>query len=1000
MIRLYPTHLQPSAPVQVLPVHGRTIAEALRRAAPSYRDDGPHHRLILKMNGEVVPAADWATTPVTRQTDIDIYPKPGDPVTAILAVVAVVSVAALYMALNQPKPGAGPGQGRDLPLRGVKGNRVRLGDPVRELLGAARVYPDLIMPVVQRFESKRSLVTTLCGCVGAGNYNILPNSLQIGSTPASAFGTDVQSAIYQPGQSVAADPRAIIWHPCSEVGATTAGGAGLDLASTAPAGTAIAADAVVLGGHSISLAGTAPEFPPTWSAGTIVYIETPASYTVREVGGYSRIEGALDDLAPFVGQKVTLLVGADNYPLTVASVSPYVAPVPGAGGQPSEVLASAAPATYDFEEEPAVWTLTYQGIDRTVSLAANYINMSGLVAEITSQLAGIGLVAQDNAGRLRLVEPSSPYKGGAISQSGAPVRLFGTGATSTVGTPSAGGSPEAQAFITLRYDTGEPFVGLPTGTQRIALGYRGLQFRLDTMDGQTATFTRLTDAGVLDTGWAGWTSRTLLDFRLNSDVSSGNWLGPYMATEEGDLTDYLEYDFWLPAGLCRYNDKGRTREYDLPLAVEWRDAALGGAWTSVSHRLVDWTEDAIGHTFGLQLPYPMRPQVRVRRLRPIGGTKERDQVYWFGLRARLPSPASYPGVTIMTASVRGGDRLAAQSNRMVSVFAERVYATGAARSIRGAYLHFVDSLGISRARVDEVHLAALDAAYWTPRNERYDMAHERQGTARDVLQGIMQAGMGHLCYSGSLISGMREGVQPLRGVITPLDATAPLRATFRMRGPDDFTGVDVKYLSVRGTEEVVRCRLPGLAATKIDTISPDGVSSRTQAWRIGMRTLRKHVYQRWTYSGETEMDARVHEYRDHVTLADDQPGTSQTVEIHGVGQDGSTGLALLQLSDPLDWSLPNPLAIIRRHDGSATSPFTPQRGQTDDEVLAPPAVLDFELLTDDPHIEPPRLLYGTATRIGYPAMLVKIKPDSDGKTSFEAEQYDPIYYADDNNVPA
>ncbi|MDD2013233.1 phage tail protein, partial [Pseudomonas putida] len=360
-----------------------------------------------------------------------------------------------------------------------------------------------------------------------------------------------------------------------------------------------------------SLAGETPEFPEEWADGLTITMRTPNSYTVTSVGEYDRISGPLADLGPFPGMKVTLSTDVD-YDLVVANYSPYVPPVPGSGGSPSAVQASASPTTYDFAASPAVWTITYRGNTRTISLASNFLNMSGLVSAITSQLDGMGLTAQDNSGRLLIAEPSSPYRGGTLSQSNAPVAVFGVAPVYTVGSASAGGVPEQPAYIELNYDNGTPFAGLEDGSQRLSLGYRSHRFTITGIDGLTMTVQRLTDAGLVDTGWAGFTVRTLLDFSLGADgASTLDWLGPFMAVPEQELTDTIEYDFYLPGGLAWYKSNGHRRAGSLNVFVEWRDAAIGGAWTREVHNLQSNTEDAIGFTFRKILPYKMRPQYRV-----------------------------------------------------------------------------------------------------------------------------------------------------------------------------------------------------------------------------------------------------------------------------------------------------------------------------------------------------------------------------------------------------
>ncbi len=47
-----------------------------------------------------------------------------------------------------------------------------------------------------------------------------------------------------------------------------------------------------------------------------------------------------------------------------------------------------------------------------MSLVANYVSMSGLLAAINEGLTGSGLVAQDNGGTVLITESASPFAGG------------------------------------------------------------------------------------------------------------------------------------------------------------------------------------------------------------------------------------------------------------------------------------------------------------------------------------------------------------------------------------------------------------------------------------------------------------------------------------------------------------------------------------------------------------------------------------------------------------
>ncbi len=510
MIRVYPSALE-GEPLESHVIQKPVLlVEWLRRKAPEFSLER-EQPIFITVDGEALPVEAWGSYVVQPDTDLRIYPEARAAGAAVAAWVAVaIAAVAVIMVMTMKTPGASqPGQGDTIDLNPAKANTAKVNEPVREILGRYKVYPDYVVQPVSRFVNQRELHTSLCLCVGAGSHAILPSSIKIGDTPLAAFGTDVSYAIYGPGESLAGDVRTENWYSVGEVGGTDAGTSGLDTASTATGGTSVIADALVLGGLSVSLAGENPAFPEEWGPGLTIAMRTPNSYTVTSVGEYDRISGALGDLAPFAGMKVTLSTDVD-YDLVVAGYSPYVPPVPGTGGSPSSVQASASPTSYDFSSSPVVWTITYRGNTRSVSLASDYMNMSGLVAAVTSQLEGMGLTAQDNSGRLLIAEPSSPYRGGTLSQSNAPVAVFGVAPVYTVGSASAGGVPERQAYIELNYDNGTPFAGLEDGTQRLSIGYRGHRYNITGIDGLTMTVRRLKDDGAVDTNWDGFSVRTLL----------------------------------------------------------------------------------------------------------------------------------------------------------------------------------------------------------------------------------------------------------------------------------------------------------------------------------------------------------------------------------------------------------------------------------------------------------------------------------------------------------
>ncbi len=115
-----------------------------------------------------------------------------------------------------------------------------------------------------------------------------------------------------------------------------------------------------------------------------------------------------------------------------------------------------------FSLGSTTFTFTWHGTTYTVSLVADYVNMSGLLAAISEGLTGSGLVAQDNGGTVLITEESSPFAGGSITSSSLPSSVFGDTPAYSTGTASTGGSAAITANVTLAYSsaTGTAFSGI------------------------------------------------------------------------------------------------------------------------------------------------------------------------------------------------------------------------------------------------------------------------------------------------------------------------------------------------------------------------------------------------------------------------------------------------------------------------------------------------------------------------------------------------------------
>ncbi|MBT0720607.1 kinase [Rosenbergiella collisarenosi] len=1016
-IRIYPSLMQ-SEPIEVHEHSCITIADWLASNIEGWSIDS-EHPIAIFLEGKEITTDEWETSVIASDCNVSIYPKqygPAAPAWLVwTAVVIAIASAAYSIYMMQKMGGIGDtSSGDQLDLNPAKANSAKLGDPIREIFGQYKVYPDYLVQPVSRFDKSDPKIyrTEMLLCLGVGRFNINQSGIRIGSTPISSFGDDATVTIYQPGADLSGDRRADNWYNSTEVGGTTSGTAGLDLASTGPSSVNVNASAIALSGNSITLIGETSSneddkddsvIPDSWKEGSIITVEAPDSYTVASESGKTVIYGDFTELVPVVGMPVTAVWNDYSYDLFIAIVSKGSPAIPGQGGNAASITANAAPTTYDFSATALSFTLTWAGASYVISLTANYVTMQGLVDEITDQLTGSGLIATGENILLSIKEKNSPYSGNSIGYTVLPSAIFGNSPTVVQGVASSGGSPEVLPSLSLAYDSakGPVFYGLPTGTQRISIGPQGNKYQITDIDGLTINVKRLIESDdgstSIDNSWPGFTARTLLDASVTGTNDEYDWMGPFECCPDGEITSLVEMNFVFPSGLAHINKKGHIKSTSVTLAIQYRQT--GGDWVEVLKTYSQGTVDEVGFTESFSLPNQSQYEFRVRRTTTPAGGSDRDSVQWQAMRAKLSNrPNRYADVTTMAVTVRTGNRLAAQSDRRINVVATRLYDGYPSRSISGALNHL---LSTTDAQIDTTAINALEANYWTPRNETFDYSADSDSTSMlDILQKIATAGMGYFHLSDGLATVGREGVKNWSGVITPQETTEELTTAAKAPTSDDYDGVDVTYTnSTTWAEETVQCRTSdNPTPNKVESYKLDGVVTADRAYRIGMRRLMKYIYQRCTYSTSTELDALCYRYGDRVVMTDDIPG-SNTISCLVVGMQYTDSLVTIETSERLDWTFSNPRVLFRLQDGSAVGLLTPTR--VDDFTFTVPnsTELSPELWEmDSGSIEPPRVIFCSSESAGYDTLISEISPDADGTCQVTALSYDPKFYQHDDDA--
>lgn len=667
-------------------------------------------------------------------------------------------------------------------------------------------------------------------------------------------------------------------------------------------------------------------------------------------------------------------------------------------------------ATYAVTPVPTAQSFQFAGYTITVPTGAGHFPDGWAAGMIVRVEVGYPYdVIDGGAGRDIIrgnLDQVAPYVG-------MPIEIVGANAGNYVVasyTPGVGSAPDE---MTLDWQGGGPVTGLQTGTAlQMGIGFRGLRYRITAASTAAISVERINADGDPDLTWPGFdaltTSAAVL--RLDGSTQEGDWSGPFPACPAGTTTSRIAWDIFFPQGLVHVGGKGDLNNLSVTVEMQYRDISTAGAWTSFKKTYTAMTLDQLGYTEYIDIPGNIRPEVRMRRIGAKStSTQDANTVQWYGLRANLPAPTRYEGVTMLALRVKGGNRIASQSESQVSVIATRILRTrrnGAwtaeepTRDIAAWIGYIAQSVGYSvEDGNSDIDLAELDRlqAIWTARGDHYDRMIDSASTVKACMIEALQAGFAELTIDRGLIRPVRD--EP-RGpdfdhIYNPQVMTKPLKREAEHVTEDDFDGVDVEYTD--GTTwqiETVECRLPGDLGLRTEKIKVEGVTDRTRAWRIGMRRRRQQVYQRKRYSFSTELDALNSGYLDYALLGDSTPGYGQSAMLKGYAQLGSQHM--LVSSERLNWSAGGEHWVaLRRRDGSASGPYIATR--IDDYRMTIPT-LDFVPILDSA-MDAPVLQFGPKAKFCYPALIKEVNPSGTVSCNVTAVNYDARVYLDDDNFP-
>lgn len=973
-IRVYPSRLE-GEPLETHETTERlSIFEWMLSVAPDFRLDAVELHPTVRLNGELVEPSEWPLTFFGADDRVDVYIEAKGIETAFYAFYGILMLAMYMYVKNITIPKQNQRQGTTLEDPGALANQVRWGDPIPEIAGAPRTYPDYIMPPRRSYQNRTEQWVDSLVCIGMGHYLLDPSQLFVGDTSAPSLGDDIEIQFFEPGEEIPS-PFRDWWHTPEEVGFTTFGGAGLTLGPAQQIASAWT-DSISFSGAIIT--GDVPP-PESWETGLLVRVEAAHPLTFD---GSSIQSELLDTLNLSTGDEIEL-TGEREGIYTLSAITPGTG---GSPGSPALATGSAAPTRLDFGATHASLTITLAGAAYTVALTTDAASLAELVAGINSQLNGTQVRARTAGVALELYQ-IEPYTGGSLSLSGDVATLLGT-PTLTTGTPTTPAT--GTRYVVAGADFG-------TGVEVAAAGTEGMLYSIVNISGNTVTVSP-PDAMF----WPGFppdVSGATSSIQVDQGSLEGGWLGPFVAVPPGESADAIEVDIFFPGGLVYNRRSGGVRVMPADGLIQWRYIGDTG-WNEQPYHFSGSSPDQIGFTERVDLPSPGRVEVRVRSLRaPSDNPMHIDKHQWSGLRARLQgAPTSYPGMTTAHVRMRSGDKVSGAVENKMSIRAMRILPTvedpdvmEPTRDIAPFFIHMMGTVGYGRDLIDMEHITALHQI-WRDRGDTFDLSANGTSTLKTVANYCLNAGFAEMTLRRGWISAARDAYRmgnPPR-VYSPQELVSPLVESTESVMPDDIDGVDIEYVDyLTGRTLTEQYRLIGDQGRRVEKIQAPGVTGRTQAWRLAARRRRMAAYRRTVYKGSTELSAMNSYYMDFVGLQDGIPEWGQSAFV--IDHDG----AVLTLSEDVLPVGGEPVVMLRRQDGTATPPIPATiSGRRVTLAAMPPDVA----VTNDPNA--PTVVYiGRRTQVVHEALMTEVRPSGEARVEFQAVNMDNRVYLEDDMGP-
>lgn len=529
---------------------------------------------------------------------------------------------------------------------------------------------------------------------------------------------------------------------------------------------------------------------------------------------------------------------------------------------------------------------------------------------------------------------------------------------------------------------------------------------------------------------------------IGSDQPGYDWSGPFVVNGSGTQASQIAVDIALPTGLFKVNEStGALLSATVSFRFEAQEiddagAPVGSYATIIDQTLTMSARDATRRTFTATVT-PARYRIRGKRTNAKGDPATSDTLYWFGLRAFLPSTRVYGDMTIIAVKAKATDHLNGTTAQQFYAIVTRKLPTydpdletwsanTATRRIADAAAYLIRSSnngGMADSAIDLARLYELQDT-WTLRGDHFDGVFDQRQTFWENLYAILRAGRAIPIIAGPVITFVRDEPKTVyRCAFTPRNMLADSFVNdYRVYSGLAPDAVVVDYFDSRDwAARSVFCSFGDSTTTEsaAPRISLFGVTERDHAWREGIYALADDRYRRITATFDTELDGRVCFKGDLVKVSHWSAEWGSSFQVIDAVDDG--GDDLLTLSDP--WTIPagheldTLFATITTPDGQIYGPV--EFDLVDDGATTRQAQIKLtttysvtlglyagDVPSDWPvwagaglQQERPRAMLGVATMVPQAMLVQSMKPSANGRVTITAVLENALVHAADDDDP-